>query len=201
MSSSRHTFNTSLIDAPLFYNWVAKGKYGIRFHLSDSGISILNIAEAYVRCHQLFEDVFTDAKTIRVVLRMYESSRRRKKTGVYTIDSNPKKFRPQIHQDLHHLGDEVYMHDYVFDLPKSNEEIEYLLWSSVCKDSFTLHTGLNARIFFLEKKKNIIFHCYDNRGLDVVSDEKEPLLEIYRKHKKEILTANRKDIDRLFAHR
>ncbi|WP_084064712.1 DUF3885 domain-containing protein [Paenibacillus stellifer] len=46
--------------------------------------------------------------------------------------------------------------------------------------------------------RNTIFHFYDSRGLDIVSNSKEALKELYLKRNEWILNYDRERIDSIF---
>lgn len=50
-------------------------------------------------------------------------------------------------------------------------------------------------VYFISMEKNLIFHMYDDRGCDVFSLTKEPLVPVYHTFSKWILDYNRVEID------
>jgi len=56
----------------------------------------------------------------------------------------------------------------------------------------------NKEIYFINIDKKLIFHMYDDRGLDLVSADKETLRPIYKKHNEWILDYDRMQIDKQF---
>jgi len=59
----------------------------------------------------------------------------------------------------------------------------------------------NVEIYFINTTKNLIFHMYDDRGLDIISSEAETLKPIYTKFNDWILEANREKIDEIMLSR
>ncbi|MDW0110952.1 DUF3885 domain-containing protein [Sporosarcina aquimarina] len=55
--------------------------------------------------------------------------------------------------------------------------------------------SIGQSVYFINMEKNLIFHMYDDRGCDVFSLTKEPLLPIYETYSKWILDYNRVEID------
>lgn len=53
-------------------------------------------------------------------------------------------------------------------------------------------------VYFVNIDKKHIFHMYDDRGLDLISADKEMLKAIYKKHNDWILEYNRKQIEKKF---
>lgn len=56
----------------------------------------------------------------------------------------------------------------------------------------------SKEIYFVNIDKKLIFHMYDDRGLDLISADKETLRPIYKKHNEWILDYERKRIDKQF---
>jgi len=56
----------------------------------------------------------------------------------------------------------------------------------------------SKEIYFVNIDKKLIFHMYDDRGLDLISADKETLRPIYKKHNDWILDYDRKQIDKQF---
>ena len=54
----------------------------------------------------------------------------------------------------------------------------------------------SKEIYFVNIDKKLIFHMYDDRGLDLISSNKETLRPIYNKHNAWILDYDRKRIDK-----
>jgi hypothetical protein len=58
----------------------------------------------------------------------------------------------------------------------------------------------NKEIYFVNIEKKLIFHMYDDRGLDLVAADIETLRPIYIKHNDWILDYDRADIDNQFRN-
>lgn len=57
---------------------------------------------------------------------------------------------------------------------------------------------LNSRIYFIEPQSKLVFHIYDNRGLDIVSPTKKALVYLYKEFNEWILDYDRDEIDKIF---
>jgi hypothetical protein len=55
----------------------------------------------------------------------------------------------------------------------------------------------NIEIYFVNTTKNLIFHMYDDRGLDIIASDVEILRPIYKHFNDWILEINRKKIDEM----
>ncbi|MEK3885772.1 DUF3885 domain-containing protein [Paenibacillus sp. PL2-23] len=58
---------------------------------------------------------------------------------------------------------------------------------------------ISGRVYFIESISNIVYHIYDNRGLDVVSPDKESIFYLYRDFNQWILNYDREQIDKSFV--
>lgn len=56
----------------------------------------------------------------------------------------------------------------------------------------------NKEVYFVNINKKLIFHMYDDRGLDLISADREILRPIYKRHNDWILDYDRKQIDKQF---
>lgn len=56
----------------------------------------------------------------------------------------------------------------------------------------------SKEVYFINIDKKLIFHMYDDRGLDIISADKEILQPIYKKHNEWILDYDREQIDKQF---
>ena len=58
--------------------------------------------------------------------------------------------------------------------------------------------GLVSNVYFLNSQKDVLFHLYDDRGVDVVAAKKEILRSLYETCKDWILDYDREKIDLIF---
>ena len=95
-------------------------------------------------------------------------------------------------------GDEMTHYELYWDLNQMNWSIEKLIKEVVLADIGGLNS-LASAVFLLHTKEHILYYLYDDRGLDVVAQDKETLLPLYEKYSNWILDDNRKEIDFLFT--
>ena len=57
---------------------------------------------------------------------------------------------------------------------------------------------LTSSVYFICKEDNVLFHLYDNRGADLVTDKKEKIQHIYHRLNELILDYDRERIDNIF---
>ena len=67
---------------------------------------------------------------------------------------------------------------------------------------FTSQGGGNSQfessVFLFDTDQNILFHLYDDRGLDLVAKEKSTLYPFYEKYKHWIMDYDKKQIESMF---
>lgn len=56
----------------------------------------------------------------------------------------------------------------------------------------------SKEVYFVNADKKLIFHMYDDRGLDIIATDKETLKPIYAKHNDWLLDYDRERIDKQF---
>jgi hypothetical protein len=63
---------------------------------------------------------------------------------------------------------------------------------------FSIKPYVTDGVFFIDPKRHIIYYLYDDRGLNVISNNKEALLPLYNKYNSWILDYDRALIDHIF---
>ena len=58
---------------------------------------------------------------------------------------------------------------------------------------------MHGDTFFLNQRTGIIFHMYDDRGIDIIAPEAAVLRHLYETHKDLILDYDREKITAVFA--
>lgn len=76
------------------------------------------------------------------------------------------------------------------------ELIRGKIYSIISEDEYSSIGDL----FIVNSSNNTIFHLYDERGLDIVSQKKETITNLYEDFEKWILEFDRKRIDEIFKH-
>lgn len=79
----------------------------------------------------------------------------------------------------------------------NNLDYKHLL-RSIGNLDMGIHPNIVEECYFINTKKNIVFHMYDDRVLDIVADSIEILRPLYEKYNSWILDYDRKQIDSLF---
>ncbi len=192
---------------PLFYSW----DFGLRFDLQVGKTDTDEyFQEVTRRASTIFKTAFDDSDNLFLVFMDYKYKRRKIIFSNITfkqIDSlekseitYSKEFR------LYEPGDKFDIRNIAI-IKLTTDRVNY-------KNILTAirHTDFPPRqprldqngfltgkeIYFVNIDKKLIFHMYDDRGLDIISADKETLRPIYKKHNDWILDYDREQIDKQF---
>jgi hypothetical protein len=201
-------FKNLSLNSPLFYNW----DYGIRFNigyldlwLNDDGRKVLNFEYAkqgLARVKTLFEYLFDANDEVIVVCQQYSDGRQKIKkqsfcfrnVSQYSELESYKIENPYFDKDNEYTKKEhwhrVVLHCKVEDI-NQQEFFKHSL-------EYDFRYRNDIEVYFINKNKNIIFHNYDDRGLDVVAKEPKSLKKLYEKYNNWILDYDRLKIDIIF---
>ncbi|WP_105110967.1 DUF3885 domain-containing protein [Streptococcus suis] len=89
-------------------------------------------------------------------------------TSKFNFDKVPE---PELIEVEDWTGEVLVYERYLF--PVADQDLKALLWEIIKADHGGFHY-LSASVFFLSSKEKVIYHCYDDRGVDiaVVDDDK-----------------------------
>lgn len=183
-------FSTKLeLASPLFYN----AEVGIRFEIGipDPSVSDEEYQEQVnYRALTLFKDVHHDDDEMLIALN-YDLKRVPKPKKIKAFDH--ALMNQQIIRSLSCKNIRKY------DDQDDGWESYRLVLKCRCSDlKYRKILFSPYDLYFVNTSRNTIFHFYDSRGLDVVSNSKEVLKELYLKRNKWILNYDRERIDSIF---
>ncbi len=195
---------------PLFYSW----DFGLRFDLQVGETNTDEYFEEVTRrASAIFETAFDNSDNVFLVFMDFKYKRRKIRFSNFTfkqIDnlqkteiSYSKEFRlyePDDKFDIRNIA--------IIELTSDRIHYKNILRAIGHTDFSSRQPRLDSNWFFTSKEvyfinidKKLIFHMYDDRGLDIVSADNETLRPIYNKHNDWILDYDREQIDRQFEYR
>ncbi|OPX42774.1 hypothetical protein CLHUN_32580 [Ruminiclostridium hungatei] len=197
------------LESPLFY----KAPIGIRFEL---GVPYrgLNRREYFtyvcLRASMIFQEVFKPEEDMIVVVKKYRS------IEPYICINQGEEVFPKYIKNNKFVDqvDSVEIEKYVEAdgelsgistqqtlFCKAND-IDYMgMLKAKARQDFGVLPFISDGVFFINAKKNIIFYMYDDRGLDLVAENKESLLPLYKKFNDWILNYDRERINEVFMNK
>jgi len=201
-------FKNLTLKSSLFYNW----KYGIRFETGylnmwlDNEQQYLNFEyskQGLVRAEALFNFLFDGDDDIFVVCQRYSDGRQKIKKQSFCFKNIYKYNRVESYKikDPYYEEDREYTkkehwHRVIFSCQVKDINHKEFLKHSIEYDFRYIGS---QEVYFINKSKNIIFHNYDDRGLDVIATEPKALKSLYDKFNGWILDYDRLEIDKIFS--
>ncbi len=200
-------FDGLKLRAPLFFN----SKYGLRFDLQKGEPDTESyFKEVVYRATELFEKTFNENDKIVFYLIDYKWKKRKIRFSNYCF----KQIKGLLKEDvfystvkgLYEPEDKLDIRN-IAQIKVTRGIINYEnIFTAIANKDFSREPGLDKygflgskEVFFINYDKQIIFHMYDDRGLDIVSSNIESLRPAYTKFNSWILECNRNEIDDKFA--
>jgi len=192
----------------------------LRFELGDGfeNGTQERVDQSLCRALQIFEEFFKPNDTVEVLVKTFEY-----KEGIREFFSPCKDyFERQIHgfSGLEIIEDTEIVEEFAEALDENDvmvmtdfttkhiqriislklHDIEY---KNIFKALINLEMGfdpaISERVYFINKRNNVAFHLYDDRGCLLFSDQKETLESAYNKYNSWLVDYHRPTFDRIFA--
>lgn len=190
-----------LLRAPLFYSWPV----GIRFDLQDdsSPSDDAYLREVVRRAGVLFQAVFQADDPVVVVHQQWRGKRSRIKRNCYLLKQLriPKaqlRFQ-QIANPYPHTSRPGRWNRVCATTTASRIPYPAILAAISHQDFPARKPVLRNDTFFLNQRTGIIYHMYDDRGLDIIAPASSTLRHLYETHKELILKHDLDGITAVFA--
>ena len=191
------------IEKPLFYcGQQPQYSFGaIRFEIGSPDIEPTSkyCTYAYLRAKMIFEDIFSNTDNTYVVV----NSIKQKNNKTYINDCQ-KYINKYTKNKINNFETLPYLYGYDINVEEDYVGFRYYLnckvkdfnYNKLLKD--ICFTDEYEEVFFINTNKHVIYHLYDDRGADIVSNKVSTLEYIYKKYNKWILNYDRKLIDNIF---
>jgi len=189
-------FNHELA-SPIFYGFPV----GIRYEIGIGSVyDKVYVKSAVNRALAIFNELFNEGDDIYLVVNSYEDDPND------LADNDISTVRPLIYriQDecKYVFASTIYEQNphtrYIIKASVKNIQVEQLLEAIVWSD-IDGRNSLRGCVYWLNPRNNIIYYLYDDRGLDVVSEERKNLEHIYSKFNSWILEYDRERIYSVFT--
>lgn len=193
------------LESPLFYN----APIGIRFELGVPyrGINTQGcFTNILLRSAMIFQEVFDEENDMFVVVNSYKSVEPYKCFN-QGVDVFSRYLRNKgIINNIESIETENYIEDngdlagiyFQNSLLCKRNDIDYLgIIKAKANQDFAINPYISDGVFFINIQKHIIFYMYDDRGMDLVSKDRESLIHVYEKYSDWILEYDRDRIDKV----
>lgn len=192
---------------PLYYSW----DFGVRFDLQVGETDTDEYFQEVIRrASTIFQTVFDNSDNVFLVFMDYKYKRRKIRFSNFSFKQIDNLQKNEISYSKEFR---LYEPDDKFDI-RNIAIIKLTADRLKHKEILTAigHTDFPPRqprldqngfltgkeIYFVNNSKKLIFHMYDDRGLDIISADKETLRPICKKHNDWILDYDRERIDKQF---
>lgn len=204
----RANFPESRLEPPLFYHF----SIGIRFEIGVPYCEIddpLYFQTVKMRSIFLFQEIFEETDEICFVVNSYKYEEPhlfiKKGVGVFPTYIRDNDLRNKVEQiELErHFDDDGKLEgiSYQSCLWCKRNDIDYKrILVAIGYQDFPngKQPYVNDGVYFINPKSHIIYHLYDDRGLDIVSNNPESLRNLYHQYNEWILDYDRKRIECIF---
>ena len=200
--------NDLKIRAPLF----SSSRYGLRFDLQCGETGTEDYFHAAVlRAQQLFEETFSENDNVLFYLLDFKWKRRKLR---FSNDCF-KQIKGLTEDEIEfHIVRGLYESENSLDIRNGalikvlRSRINHIgIFTTIANKDFSRQPGLDKygflgskEVYLINLDKQIIFHMYDDRGLDIIASNIEVLKSVYLKFNHLLLEINRKEIDNNFSH-
>jgi hypothetical protein len=173
----------------LFYNFPG----GLRFELSEGSSPLDQALSALRKASIVCDDVFAGEERILVHLEAWAPTSRFGLRGMLRelkVAGVPVPKVREIWFDVEEQdedGDEdLRLLCCAFEVPIT--KLPNLIWCAVTTDLGSLRPKPCCRVYLLNLSQGIIIHPYDDRGMDVIGQNKSALWALYKRHKELLLS-------------
>ena len=175
---------------------------GLRFELSDGDSPLDQVLTALRKASVICEDMFRDEERILVHLQAVGSTsrfgfrdmlRELKLAGIIIPEAREIWVDGVNGDGGDGSGNWV---DCAFELPVT--KLQNLLWCAVVSNVELFRPNPQCRVYLLNARKGLVCHVYDDRGMDIIGQQKSALIELYRRHKECLLPHDMEAMRRTF---
>ncbi|GGF10043.1 DUF3885 domain-containing protein [Hymenobacter cavernae] len=201
------TFKGLEIRTPLFYNWPFSLRFDLQTGKTDTDEYFIEVVR---RATALFKAAFSNDEALFLVLTDYKYKRRKIRFSNYIfkqIQNLIKEEVTYIRPAFLYKTDEQNGKKIIAIVKIEAERLNYQnVLSAIANTDFPpRQPRLDGKsilsvkeIHLINTTRRLVFHMYDDRGLDIVAPDLETLKPFYIKYNDWILDYDRKEIDKQF---
>jgi hypothetical protein len=167
----------------LFYNFPG----GLRFELSEGSSPLDQALSALRKASIVCDDVFAGEERILVHLEAWAPTsrfglramlRELKVAGLLVPKLREVWF--DVEEQDQDDDEDLRLLCCAFEIPTT--KLQNLIWCAITTDLGSLRPKPRCRLYLLNLSKSLIVHPYDDRGMDIIGQNKSALSELYKRH-------------------
>jgi hypothetical protein len=181
-------FNNIELEAPL----LSKSLYGLRFDLQVGEVGTEEyFKECVCRATEIFEQVFDEEDNVILYLTDFKWKKRKLRFSNYCFRTIAGLAKNEIeYQTLKNRYGTSDISNVASIIILRNRIRHTDIFQAIANKDFSRTPGLDQngflgskQIYLINLDKRIIFYMYDDRGLDIIADNRDTLMPIYSKFK------------------
>lgn len=204
----KNHFDDLVLCPPLFYSW----DIGIRFELGDPAIDwgerAKYMRQVYDRALGIYKALHAQNDDLYVVTMAHflnVSKGKVNKLNLYKRFINDKSVLKRLNLDeipniFAEEGEAIPGdHTYRYSVKCKTHEVRHIpLIKAICNHEVGLKPRIYQRVYFINITTGTIFHIYDDRGCDVISESSSALRPLFDRFNDWILDYDRERINSVF---
>jgi len=192
-------FKGLIVKQPLFYNWTI----GLRFNLQTSSPDKEEyFDEVLKRATTLFQKTFDPSDNLLIVFIQFKWKRRKIRFKNYFFKQIKGLNKEEIdYRRINRLYEKNDIDDIwnVATIKVKADRLNYTeTFRAIANVDFARDPNIQGQVYIINADKNIIFNMYDDRGLDIISTDKELLKSLYKTFDSWLLDYDRDEMKKRF---
>lgn len=181
-------FGENALNYALFFKY----ETALRFELSEGKSYIEMFVSAYKKAEKILESAFQGSEKITVCLAYYGEAtildNLSSLKGIEDCQITIEDYESWEKHDSENESQRVFV---AFEINK--EELTKILWGVLATElGITPQIGCDP--YFIDFKNKILANPYDDRGMDIIGENKQLLQELYNKYHEYLLKCNIDDM-------
>lgn len=202
------------LEKPLYYN----NDFSLRFELGPPDVDLWIDKEqeiinekyfqiAFERALTIFNSAFISSDEIKICYQMFSDGRQKIRKGDYFFklmkNLMDKKIKFSEHREIYREDLERKQYCWkrvtISNLSVSELDVEKTIEILVNADFGIRGENLRGELYIINCTKGLVFHIYDDRGLDICSKSKDALVSIYHEQNELLLGYDKEYMNSLFS--
>lgn len=192
-------FNGLIVKQPLFYNWTI----GLRFNLQTSSPDKEEYFDEVIkRTTTLYQKTFDPTDNLLIVFIQFKWKRRKIRFRNYFFKQIKGLNREEIdYRRINRLYEKNDIDDIwnAATIKITADRLNYTeTFRAIANVDFARDPNIQGQVYLINTDKKIIFNMYDDRGLDIISTDKEFLKSLYKTFDSWLLDYDRDEMKKRF---
>lgn len=213
----QNTFPGLQLQSSLYFQWETRLHFelGANIYQFDEGgrLNKRRFDRVYGQAQTLFNELFSHEDELVLVTNVYRMKDSKDKNRPFKVYKRGLKNKELLYQlNVRHLPylvdeeGEMYTAQYWLKCRTRELSSSYLI-QAACNEDFPLKPNFRSSkrrnypdVFFVNLTRNALFFIYDDRGCEVIAEDRETLRPLYEKNQEWVDEHSLKDAQNLFLY-